>query len=75
MARSRSCLLYTSITGGFIALADAVRYLMGRKQVKKNPLHGQIAAVSVGIFQGMPVLDLDYAEDFEAETDMDVCPL
>ena len=61
-----------AITGGFVALADAVRYLIGRKQVKKNPLHGQVAAVSVGIFQGAPVLDLDYAEDSEAETDMNV---
>ncbi|MFO1420157.1 MAG: ribonuclease PH [Candidatus Competibacteraceae bacterium] len=61
-----------AITGGFVALADAVRYLMGRKQVKKIPLHGQVAAVSVGIFQGAPVLDLDYAEDSEAETDMNV---
>lgn len=61
-----------AITGGFVALSDAVRYLMNRKQVKKNPLHGQVAAVSVGIFQGQPVLDLDYAEDSEAETDMNV---
>ena len=61
-----------AITGGFVALTDAVRYLMKRKQVKKNPLHGQVAAVSVGIFQGEPVLDLDYAEDSEAETDMNV---
>ena len=61
-----------AITGGFIALTDAVRSLMNRKQVKKNPLHGQVAAVSVGIFQGEPVLDLDYAEDSEAETDMNV---
>ncbi|MDS4021157.1 MAG: ribonuclease PH [Candidatus Competibacter sp.] len=61
-----------AITGGFVALADAVRYLIGRKQVKKIPLHGQVAAVSVGIFQGAPVLDLDYAEDSEAETDMNV---
>ncbi len=61
-----------AITGGFVALTDAVRYLMSRKQVKKNPLHGHVAAVSVGIFQGEPVLDLDYAEDSEAETDMNV---
>jgi ribonuclease PH len=40
--------------------------------VKKNPLHGQVASVSVGIYQGLPVLDLDYAEDSEAETDMNV---
>lgn len=61
-----------SITGGFIALADAVRHLATRKQIKKNPLHGQIAAVSVGIYKGQPVLDLDYAEDSDAETDMNV---
>ncbi|HRD68037.1 MAG TPA: ribonuclease PH [Candidatus Competibacter sp.] len=61
-----------AITGGFVALADAVRYLIGRKQVKRNPLHGQVASVSVGIYQGVPVLDLDYAEDSEAETDMNV---
>lgn len=61
-----------AITGGFVALADAVRYLMNRKQLKKNPLHGQVASVSVGIYQGAPVLDLDYAEDSEAETDMNV---
>ncbi len=61
-----------AITGGFVALADAVRYLIGRKLVRKNPLHGQVASVSVGIHQGVPVLDLDYAEDSEAETDMNV---
>ncbi len=61
-----------AITGGFVALADAVRYLMSRKQLKKNPLHGQVASVSVGIYKGVPVLDLDYAEDSEAETDMNV---
>jgi ribonuclease PH len=61
-----------AITGGFVALSDAVGYLLNRKQVKKNPLHGQVAAVSVGIFQGEPVLDLDYVEDSEAETDMNV---
>ena len=61
-----------AITGGFVALADAVRHLVSRKSLKRNPLHGQVASVSVGIFQGMPVLDLDYAEDSEAETDMNV---
>lgn len=61
-----------AITGSFVALADAVRYMVGRRMVKKNPLHGQVAAVSVGIFRGMPVLDLDYAEDAEAETDMNI---
>lgn len=61
-----------AITGGFVALADAVRYLMTRKGLRKNPLHGQVASISVGIYQGVPVLDLDYAEDSEAETDMNV---
>lgn len=61
-----------SITGGFVALADAVRCLIGKKQLKKNPLHGQVASVSVGIYQGSAVLDLDYAEDSEAETDMNI---
>ncbi len=61
-----------AITGGFVALADAVRHMMTRRQVKKNPLHGQVASVSVGIYKGLPVLDLDYAEDSEAETDMNV---
>ena len=61
-----------AITGGFVALADAVRHLIGRKSLKRNPLHGQVASVSVGIYQGTPVLDLDYAEDSEAETDMNV---
>ncbi|MFZ1326031.1 MAG: ribonuclease PH [Candidatus Contendobacter sp.] len=61
-----------AITGGFVALADAVRYLTNRKLLKKNPLHGQVASISVGIYRGAPVLDLDYAEDSEAETDMNV---
>lgn len=61
-----------SITGSFVALADAVRHLSTKRTLKKNPLYGQIASVSVGIFQGVPVLDLDYAEDSEAETDMNV---
>lgn len=62
-----------AITGGFIALADAIRTLATSKSgVKKNPLHGQVASVSVGIFRGLPVLDLDYAEDSEAETDMNI---
>ena len=61
-----------AITGGFVALADAVRYLLERKKLRKNPLHGQVASVSVGIYQAVPVLELDYAEDSEAETDMNV---
>jgi len=61
-----------SITGGFVALADAIAHLKAKKLIKKEPLHGQIASVSVGIYQGTPVLDLDYAEDSNAETDMNV---
>ena len=61
-----------AITGGYVALADAVRTLTDARRIRRNPLHGQIAAVSVGIHQGTPVLDLDYAEDAEAETDMNV---
>jgi ribonuclease PH len=61
-----------SITGAFVALHDAMTYLLNKKKIKKNPLHGQVASVSVGIFNGVPVLDLDYAEDSNAETDMNV---
>lgn len=61
-----------AITGSFVALADAMRYLVSKKSVKKSPLHGQVASVSVGIYRGVPVLDLDYAEDSEAETDMNI---
>jgi ribonuclease PH len=61
-----------SITGGFVALADAVQSLMNRKLIKTWPLHGQVASVSVGIYKGVPVLDLDYPEDCNAETDMNV---
>jgi ribonuclease PH len=62
-----------SITGGFVALADACDKLMARRAiVAGSPLHGQIAAISVGIYNGTPVLDLDYAEDSTAETDMNV---
>jgi len=61
-----------SITGGYVALADAIAYLKKKKLISKNPLHGQVASVSVGIHQGTPILDLDYAEDSNAETDMNV---
>lgn len=61
-----------SITGGFVALADAVQKLMDARTIKQTPLTGSVASVSVGIYQGTPVLDLDYAEDSNAETDMNV---
>ena len=59
-----------AISGAYVALSLAIRR-MG-KAIPKNPLHGQLAAVSVGIYRGAPVLDLDYAEDSEAETDMNI---
>jgi ribonuclease PH len=61
-----------SITGGFVALSLAIKHLIKKGKIKKNPIHGQMASVSVGIYQGKPVLDLDYAEDSNAETDMNV---
>ena len=61
-----------SITGGYVALVDAIAHLRAKGLIKKDPLHGQIASVSVGIYQGVPVLDLDYPEDSAAETDMNV---
>lgn len=61
-----------SISGAYIALCDAITWLQQNRRLKRNPLHGQIAAISVGIFDGVPVLDLDYAEDSKAETDMNV---
>lgn len=61
-----------SISGGFVALADAVKTLVEAKKVKENPIVSQIGAISVGVYQGTPVLDLDYPEDSSAETDMNV---
>ncbi|QHS10773.1 ribonuclease PH [Sinimarinibacterium sp. NLF-5-8] len=61
-----------SITGAYVALVDAVRSLRARGVLKRDPLFGQVAAVSVGIYQGVPVLDLDYAEDSACECDMNV---
>jgi ribonuclease PH len=61
-----------SITGAYVALVDAVNVLMQRGALKRNPIHGAVAAVSVGVYQGAPVLDLDYAEDSNCDTDMNV---
>ncbi len=61
-----------AITGGYVALVDAVQYLARRGDLKASPVHGQVAAVSVGVYRGTAVLDLDYAEDSDAETDMNV---
>jgi ribonuclease PH len=60
-----------SVTGAYVALVDACARLVTQKGIA-NPIHGQIAAVSVGIVAGQPVLDLDYVEDSSAETDMNV---
>ena len=61
-----------AITGGYVALVDALRNLRKAGKIKKDPIHGQIAAVSVGIVNGVPVLDLDYPEDSGCECDMNV---
>ena len=61
-----------SISGAYVALAIAMQRLHADGKLKKNPLHGHVAAISVGIYQGTPVLDLDYDEDSQAETDMNV---
>jgi ribonuclease PH len=61
-----------AICGAYVALTDAVSHMRRARLVASDPLHGQIVAVSVGIVRGVPVLDLDYAEDVEAETDMNV---
>ena len=61
-----------SITGGYVAMVDAVSRLVKNGQIKTDPLFGAVASVSVGIFSGKAVLDLDYAEDSNAETDMNL---
>lgn len=61
-----------AITGACVALVDALRYLQREKKLLKDPLKHMVAAVSVGIYNGEPVLDLDYAEDSKADTDMNV---
>ena len=61
-----------SITGAWVALSDAIEGMLAKKTITKNPISDQIASVSVGIYNGTPVCDLDYAEDSNAETDMNV---
>jgi ribonuclease PH len=61
-----------AITGAYVALKDAVATLMKQGLLKRDPVHGAVAAVSVGIVGGQPVLDLEYSEDSQAETDMNV---
>ncbi len=61
-----------AISGSCVALVDALRYMQRRKLIKTDPLKQMIAAISVGIYEGSAVLDLDYAEDSNAHTDMNV---
>lgn len=61
-----------AITGGCIALVDALRFMQKKHMINKEPLKHLVASISVGIYQGTPVLDLDYAEDSAAETDMNI---
>lgn len=61
-----------AITGACVAMRDALNWMVGREKLRKMPAFNYIAAVSVGIYRGQPVLDLDYAEDVLAETDMNV---
>lgn len=61
-----------SITGAYVALADAIAGMIENKLIKTSPLIRQIASISVGVYKGEPVLDLDYPEDSNAETDMNV---
>ncbi|AUR51298.1 ribonuclease PH [Aquella oligotrophica] len=61
-----------SITGAYVALSDAVSYLLCNSLITKNPLKASIAAISVGIYKGVPILDLDYLEDSNCDTDMNV---
>ena len=61
-----------SITGGFVALAEAIQKMLADGVIKESPLTGSVASVSVGIYKGTPVLDLDYPEDSNAETDMNI---
>jgi len=61
-----------AVTGGYVALVGAIDRLRAENRIVRDPVHGQVAAVSVGIYRGEPVLDLDYAEDSQAETDFNV---
>ncbi|MEP6908294.1 MAG: ribonuclease PH [Pseudoxanthomonas sp.] len=61
-----------AITGAYVALVDAINVLKARNELKRDPIHGAVAAVSVGIYRGVPVLDLDYPEDSDCDTDMNL---
>lgn len=61
-----------SITGGYVALVDAINHMREQKVISRDPIVSQVASVSVGVYQGIPILDLDYPEDSNCETDMNV---
>lgn len=61
-----------SITGAFVALVDAIRYMQDKGIIEADPLLGHVASVSVGIYKETPIMDLDYAEDSNCETDMNI---
>jgi ribonuclease PH len=61
-----------SITGGFVALADAIQHLLDNKMISEDPIASHVASISVGVYQGTPVSDLDYPEDSNCETDMNI---
>jgi len=61
-----------SITGGYVAMVDAVNHLLANKVISENPVVRQIASISVGVYEGVAVADLDYPEDSNCETDMNV---
>ena len=61
-----------SITGAYVALHDAISHLLAKGLITESPLRDAVAAISVGVYQGAPVLDLDYIEDSDCDTDMNV---
>lgn len=61
-----------SITGAYVALVDAINHLLDNQLITENPLKDAVAAISVGVYHGVPVLDLDYLEDSNCDTDMNV---
>ena len=61
-----------SITGAMVALTDAVNHMIEKKMLKESPIVNQIAAISVGVYKGTPVMDLDYIEDSDCDTDMNI---
>ncbi|PTQ82128.1 RNAse PH [Nitrosospira multiformis] len=61
-----------SITGAFVAVHDAVETLLRKQAIEVTPITGHVAAVSVGVYEGVPVLDLDYLEDSRCDTDMNI---